>query len=291
MLVVSDGSKDKTATIAREEGVDVLELFPNRGKGQAMKEALSQTSEPIVAFFDADLLGLRADHVRSLLAPLRNREASMVVGLRDYGEKKNRIQSYFPPITGERAAFREVFEQVPDTFWKGFRIEAGINQAASRASLPVKSVIFDGVQIVLKWQKVGAAKGIKDMTTMARDVIVAMAEAKTMNPAKEASPQPTQTPDEIRVLPDGRIQGADGLLEQISGHVMRQVRQEILPEIQRDTALQERVGLAIGRGAAEETSFWLKAITVIGAVLAWKMITAPEPARPNPTRRVRRSRR
>jgi hypothetical protein len=51
----------------------------------------------------------------------------------------------------------------------------------------VKSVIFDGVQIVLKWQKVGAAKGIKDMTTMARDVIVAMAEAKTMNPAKEAS--------------------------------------------------------------------------------------------------------
>ena len=215
----------------------------------------------------------------------------MVVGLRDYGEKKNRIQSYFPPITGERAAFREVFEQVPDTFWKGFRIEAGINQAASRASLPVKSVIFDGVQIVLKWQKVGAAKGIKDMTTMARDVIVAMAEAKTMNPAKEASPQPTQTPDEIRVLPDGRIQGADGLLEQISGHVMRQVRQEILPEIQRDTALQERVGLAIGRGAAEETSFWLKAITVIGAVIAWKMITAPEPARPNPTRRVRRSRR
>lgn len=295
VLVVSDGSVDRTAEIARDLGADVLELKPNRGKGGAMLEAMRQTNEPVVAFFDADLLGFRPDHAQKLLDPVVSGEACMCVGLRDYKGLQNKLQSYFPPITGERAALREVFEAVPASFWKGFRIEAGINRAATLHPKPVKSVIFDGVSIVLKWQKVGAQKGIEDMTKMARDVIIAMAEAQHIKPAAAAetsSSLPSSTPSSnaIRVMPDGRIEGADGLLEQISSHVARQVRLEILPEIQRDIALQERVGLAIGRGASEGTSFWLKALTVVGVIIAYKLITAEPAAKKNPTR-MRRPRR
>src|SRR5260370_29390338 len=61
LIVVNDGSTDATAAIARErlDGARIqtrlLENFPNRGKGAAVRSRLLDAREPIVLFFDAYL--------------------------------------------------------------------------------------------------------------------------------------------------------------------------------------------------------------------------------------------
>ena len=61
LIVVNDGSTDATASIVREVlgGAKVqtrlLENFPNRGKGAAVRSGLLAATRPIGLFFDADL--------------------------------------------------------------------------------------------------------------------------------------------------------------------------------------------------------------------------------------------
>jgi dolichyl-phosphate beta-glucosyltransferase len=61
LIVVNDGSTDATGAIARERlkdaGIEtrLLENFPNRGKGAAVRSGLLAARKPIGLFFDADL--------------------------------------------------------------------------------------------------------------------------------------------------------------------------------------------------------------------------------------------
>src|SRR5216110_1159657 len=61
LIVVNDGSTDATPTIVREAlagariQTRLLENFPNRGKGAAVRSGLLAAREPIGLFFDADL--------------------------------------------------------------------------------------------------------------------------------------------------------------------------------------------------------------------------------------------
>src|SRR6266571_4415253 len=61
LIVVNDGSTDATAAIAREklDGATIqtrlLENFPNRGKGAAVRSGLLAAQKSIGLFFDADL--------------------------------------------------------------------------------------------------------------------------------------------------------------------------------------------------------------------------------------------
>jgi dolichyl-phosphate beta-glucosyltransferase len=61
LIVVNDGSTDATPAIAREvlttaqTETRLLENFPNRGKGAAVRSGLLAAQRPIGLFFDADL--------------------------------------------------------------------------------------------------------------------------------------------------------------------------------------------------------------------------------------------
>ena len=58
IIVVSDGSDDRTAEVARRYPVKVLELEQNVGKGGAMKAGANETNCEGLLFVDADLVGL-----------------------------------------------------------------------------------------------------------------------------------------------------------------------------------------------------------------------------------------
>lgn len=65
VIVVDDGSTDKTADISRGEGAKVISL-PKKGgsgKGNAMVQGVKNTDAEVVSFFDADLIGLTEDHI------------------------------------------------------------------------------------------------------------------------------------------------------------------------------------------------------------------------------------
>ena len=80
VLVIDGASDDGTIEAARAAGARV-EVFAPRGKGRALRRALQLVRQPITVFIDAD--GSHdANDIPSLVAPLLEKRADMVVGSR-----------------------------------------------------------------------------------------------------------------------------------------------------------------------------------------------------------------
>lgn len=87
--------------------------------------------------------------------------------------------------------------------------------------------------------------------------------------------------------PDGSISGVDGMLDQISASLARQIvpaiRDNVLPVIQHDRQLQTTVGRAAGVAIGQELAKPLWAIAIVAGVYAtWKIwrLTSQGPNRP-----------
>src|SRR6266487_2622019 len=87
LIVVNDGSTDATATITREVfsetkvATQLLENFPNRGKGAAVRSGLLAAQKPIGLFFDADL-STPLGETPKLIEPIANGEIDIALGSR-----------------------------------------------------------------------------------------------------------------------------------------------------------------------------------------------------------------
>ncbi len=159
VIVVSDGSADKTAEEARRAGAIVYELPLNRGKGQALAHGVAMTDAEILFFCDADLYGFKKENMEAVLAPVLRGGAAMSVGIRDRGKILTWVSMHTPLIGGERAMLRGVFEHIPDNLVKGFMVEMALNAHCRRHNLKVARVAMPGVTIRRKMQKVGFWRG------------------------------------------------------------------------------------------------------------------------------------
>ncbi len=87
LIVVNDGSTDATGAIARERlktaqiAARLLENFPNRGKGAAVRSGLLAAQRPIGLFSDADL-STPLEETSRLIEPIASSEADIVFGSR-----------------------------------------------------------------------------------------------------------------------------------------------------------------------------------------------------------------
>jgi glycosyltransferase involved in cell wall biosynthesis len=79
ILVVDDGSSDRTAELAAAAGARVLQHVGNRGYGASLKDGINAARHEIIAITDADGT-YPAERLPELLAELRT--ADMVVGAR-----------------------------------------------------------------------------------------------------------------------------------------------------------------------------------------------------------------
>jgi polyprenyl-phospho-N-acetylgalactosaminyl synthase len=88
ILVVNDGSTDRTEAIARNASADVLSFLLNRGQGAALQagiDYLSRTVDPdVIVTFDADGQH-QAEDVARLVAPVIRGEADIALGSRFIG--------------------------------------------------------------------------------------------------------------------------------------------------------------------------------------------------------------
>jgi glycosyltransferase involved in cell wall biosynthesis len=161
ILVVCDGCTDDTAQVARRfDGVRVVELRVNRGKGGAMAAGVSSTKATVLAFVDADLQGLRPEHVDGIIRPILERRCDMCVGVFRGGKYwSDTAQKISPYLSGQRAIRRELFEAVPYASELRLGIEVAINQAARRKRARIIRVVLRGVSNCHKEQKMGIVKG------------------------------------------------------------------------------------------------------------------------------------
>ena len=142
ILVVDDGSADRTAAVAADEGATVVvaaEVLPGcgpgQGKGEALWKALGAAKGDLLAFCDADVRHFDAAFVTGLLGPLltladvgfvKGFYQRPLAGVLGEGGRVTELVArpalalLFPhladvaqPLAGEFAGRRDVLERVP----------------------------------------------------------------------------------------------------------------------------------------------------------------------------------
>lgn len=173
VIVVDDGSTDKTAEYAVHAGAQVIKQ-EHGGKGAALAAAAVSTNADILFFSDADLVGLKREHIESILRPVLEGDVAMCVGLRDRGMLLNWLmRRVFPIIGGERAIRREVFLGISALGIKDFGIEIAMNAYCKKNHLPIQVISMSGVQQVIKERKYGLLPGVFARIVMIAQVIQA----------------------------------------------------------------------------------------------------------------------
>ncbi len=160
VVVVDDGSTDRTAERARDAGARVVPAtgvlvgHGGIGKGGAMWRGLAATTGELVVFLDADLVDFDPDTVTRLLRPLvEDPSAGLVKGSwrRPLGQDPDGggrvtelaarplLARFFPelsfvrqPLAGEYAATRLLVEQLP--FLGGWGVDIGLLLDAARVA-------------------------------------------------------------------------------------------------------------------------------------------------------------
>ena len=150
IIVVDDGSADRTAEIAAEAGADVVRHSKNKGKGAAIASGVRRARSKIVCFVDADLLGFKPDAVEKLVMPIIVGQADFVKGLskkklgRVTGLVARPLMKYLfkkdirQPLTGEFAARKALIQKMK--LEKRWGIDSGMLVEAIRKGVRVQEV-------------------------------------------------------------------------------------------------------------------------------------------------------
>ena len=174
VIVVSDGSEDRTVDIARTfDGVRTIALKENHGKGYAMAVGVAHTDSEVLFFCDGDMYNVSDAHVEALIAPVVGGECAMNIGIRNRGTVMNFLHLKLqcgPVLSGIRVMRREVFDLVPVKYQERYKIEAALNCFCSRAKLRQQHTIIYDLDHVIKESKRGLVDGLRSRWHMTSEV-------------------------------------------------------------------------------------------------------------------------
>ncbi len=160
VMVVSDGSTDATATQAKEAGAKVLELQKNCGKGGAVAAGIKELKTDLVMLLDADLIGLKPDHLKALLAPVLKGEAQTTAGLLRGGRGTTDLGSQLTPqLSGQRVIPLGTLQNIRSLADRQYAIELAIEDQIKNENLKCSRVALDGVSQIMKEEKMGVLRG------------------------------------------------------------------------------------------------------------------------------------
>jgi glycosyltransferase involved in cell wall biosynthesis len=154
VIVVDDGSQDKTALKAEEAGAQVVSLSRNCGKGEALNRGISYLTQPVVALLDGDL-GPSAGQLEVLARPVLEKKADMTIatfppvkkaggfglvkGLARRGIYLRTGLRLEAPISGQRVMRREVLDAVAP-FASGYGVEVAMTIKAAQRGFRIQEV-------------------------------------------------------------------------------------------------------------------------------------------------------
>jgi len=156
VLVVDDGSYDKTSRVARLAGADVIRHEINQGKGMALRSIFQRARElgaDILVCLDGDGQH-NPDEIPRLLIPIKNGEADMVIGSRfldiqsDIPRYRQAGQKVLTSLTNKVSSTTVTDSQ------SGFR-------AFSRKAIESISLDEGGIGIESAMQRSAADKGLR----------------------------------------------------------------------------------------------------------------------------------
>lgn len=162
VIVVDDGSHDRTFEVARRFPVDAIRHSHNRGKGKALVSGIRRDPESdMYLFLDADLIHLREEHVLGLVEPLvRYPFLDMTIGVFKGGRGSSDLaQRVFPILNGQRAVRGSWVRNLPDFSWTRFGVEVFLTKFAYDSAANVEMVPLWGLAHYHKEEKYGPFMG------------------------------------------------------------------------------------------------------------------------------------
>lgn len=174
VLVVNDGSEDRTADVAKQTGAKVITLKENRGKGYALKKGREKAKGDVLIFIDADIKNIMPKNIQKIIDPFK--ESYDFVKTR-FERKKGRVtQLTAKPLLGH--FFPEIekkFEQ-PLSGQIGIKKEL-LNKIDLEEDMGVDiGILIDVVEMYAKIKEVSFGrlkhdeKKLKDLERMAKAV-------------------------------------------------------------------------------------------------------------------------
>ena len=172
VIVINGGSTDSTPKIIhkfknnRKPRVKIINLKHPNGKGDAVRIGTKNVKSEILLFFDADLIGLKKEHIDKLLEPVINGGAVMVIGLRDKNSIiGNMIMPYFPLTGGERVILTKVFMEIrKNPLIEGWGLESVMNDYCKKKKLNIVKIKLDGMNHTgLQTKKYGLMAFLKEI--------------------------------------------------------------------------------------------------------------------------------
>lgn len=176
IILVDDGSSDSTSRAYEQARTEAssqgepgrvppdfrLVSHPrNMGKAVAMRDGLQLATGGIVMFIDADLLGLRPEHLKAMLAPLLDEsDYRSSLGVFVGGRAATTMaQKIAPFISGQRACFLEDLKDFRAWERVGFGVETALNRYLQERRVKVRVVELENLTHRMKEEKRGAVRG------------------------------------------------------------------------------------------------------------------------------------
>ncbi|ASS75608.1 glycosyl transferase family 2 [Tumebacillus algifaecis] len=172
IVVIDDGSVDGTYDRINKYQVESIRFDYNRGKGAAIWAGVKCARHPYVMLLDADLIGLRETHLRSLIEPVVYGDAAMSLGLFGTGRfATDWAQRVAPNLSGQRVVRREVLESLPMIEHTRYGVEVALTRHVRHAGLKVVAVPLDELTHRMKEEKLGLVPGVMARMKMYWDIM------------------------------------------------------------------------------------------------------------------------
>ncbi|HHO55986.1 MAG TPA: glycosyltransferase [Trueperaceae bacterium] len=172
VLVVDDGSTDKTKENALASGAAVMQIKENVGKGGAVWLAANSLQTKVIVLIDADLTGLNSQHIIDLAEPVLADKVDMTRGNFSGGRwQTTAAQNITPQLNGQRGILREKLIALPDFSKTRYGIEIAITNGAKKHKWRTANIDLKDVSQVMKEEKRGFWAGLETRLGMYRDII------------------------------------------------------------------------------------------------------------------------
>lgn len=174
IIVVNDGSSDKTEAEALKAGARVITHETNQGKGGALYTGYKEAECDIIAFIDADIHNLTSKKVESMIMPIL--EGKTDITKTKFARASGRVTEltakpllnfFFPeisfeqPLSGQFAARKEVLKRI--NFEKDYGVDVGIVIDADVLGISITEVDIGAIEHDMS--------PLSDLNLMANEVV------------------------------------------------------------------------------------------------------------------------
>ena len=185
IIVINDGSSDNTAQVVQEYAekdnrITLIDNPKNQGKGYGIFTAWKQSQTSYMLMLDADLKGLKPEHIQDLCEPVLSGQADMTIGLFRKGQWSTDLSHFITPwLSGQRCFRLDLMEQISEDASRGYGIETAMTVASHQYHWKIRKVFLMGMSHPPNELHRGSIKGVINRMKMYSHVIRAWYIAST----------------------------------------------------------------------------------------------------------------